>query len=118
MSTSELACTYASLLLHADEQPVTAEKINTVLKAAGVTVEPFWPALFAKSLQTQSLDSLICNIGAGVDRLCCCALRSVAAGLKVLPLAMRKGLGGGCVFSFFRRAAATPVALTRADLRL
>lgn len=48
MSTSELACVYAALILADDDVTVTGEKISTIVKAAGVTVEPYWPGLFAK----------------------------------------------------------------------
>eukprot|EP00898_Chlorokybus_atmophyticus_P002124 jgi/Chlat1/2912/Chrsp2S04666 len=65
MSTSELACTYAALILHDDGLPVTADKITTLVKAAGVEVEPYWPGLFAKLLEKKSIEDLICNVGAG-----------------------------------------------------
>ena len=65
MSTAELACTYAALLLHDDGQEVTAEKLQQVLKAAGVSVEPYWPGLFAKTLANKKIDDLITNIGSG-----------------------------------------------------
>jgi ribosomal protein L12E/L44/L45/RPP1/RPP2 len=62
---SELACTYAALILHDDGLEITAENINTILKAANVTVEPFWPGLFAKLFAKKSMDDLITNVGAG-----------------------------------------------------
>lgn len=58
-STSELACVYSALILHDDGVPVTADKIEKLIKAAKVEVEPFWPGLFAKALEGHNLDSLI-----------------------------------------------------------
>ena len=65
MSTSELACTYASLILSDDGIPITADKIATLVKAAGVTVEPYWPGLFAKLLESKSIGDLVANVGSG-----------------------------------------------------
>lgn len=42
------------------------EKIQTILKAANVEVEPYWPGLFAKALETTSIKDLITNIGSAV----------------------------------------------------
>ena len=65
MPTGELACTYAALLLHDEKIPITAEKISAVLKAANVTVEAYWPQLFAKLLEKKNIGDLISNVGAG-----------------------------------------------------
>uniref|UniRef100_A0A0D6R9M4 60S acidic ribosomal protein P1 n=1 Tax=Araucaria cunninghamii TaxID=56994 RepID=A0A0D6R9M4_ARACU len=65
MSISELACTYAALILHDDGIPITAEKIMTLVKAANVKIESYWPALFAKLLEKRSIEDLILSVGSG-----------------------------------------------------
>ncbi|RUS83245.1 hypothetical protein EGW08_009009 [Elysia chlorotica] len=59
----ELACVYAALILADDQVAITAEKISTILKAAGVSVEPYWPGLFSKALDGMNVKDLITNIG-------------------------------------------------------
>jgi hypothetical protein len=45
---------------------VQGEKIQTILKAANVNVESYWPGLFAKALEGINVKELITNIGSGV----------------------------------------------------
>ena len=63
--SDELACVYAALILQDDDIAVTAEKLQTILKAASVDVEPYWPGLFAKALEGLDLKQLISNVGSG-----------------------------------------------------
>merc|ERR1712039_101147 len=65
MSAPELACTYAALILHDDGIAITADKIATIVKAAGVEIEPYWPTLFAKLLERKNIEDLITNVGGG-----------------------------------------------------
>ncbi|XP_031107718.1 60S acidic ribosomal protein P1-like [Ipomoea triloba] len=65
MSVGELACTYAALILYDDGIPATAEKIATLVKAANVSVESYWPSLFAKLCEKRNIEDLIMNVGAG-----------------------------------------------------
>ncbi|XP_074332208.1 large ribosomal subunit protein P1-like [Apium graveolens] len=65
MSIGELGCTYACLILSDDGIPVTSEKISTILKAANVNVESYWPSLFSKLAENRSIDDLVMNVGAG-----------------------------------------------------
>ena len=66
MANSELACVYAALILADDGVAITPEKLNTILKAAGVEVEPYWPGLFSKALESCDLKTLITTVGSGV----------------------------------------------------
>ncbi|EFN72683.1 60S acidic ribosomal protein P1 [Camponotus floridanus] len=63
---AELACVYSALILVDDDIAVTGEKIQTILKAANVNVDSYWPGLFAKALEGINVKELITNIGSGV----------------------------------------------------
>lgn len=64
-TTEELACVYSALILQDDSSPVTTEKLQALLKSAGVQVEPYWPGLFAKALETLIIEDLVSNVGPG-----------------------------------------------------
>jgi len=66
-SNDELACIYAALILHDDGISITADKIATILKAAGVSVEPYWPTLFAKALDGIDIGSLLGSLGSAAS---------------------------------------------------
>ncbi|XP_059664591.1 large ribosomal subunit protein P1-like [Cornus florida] len=86
MSAGQLACTYACLALHDDGIPVTAEKIATMVKAANVSVESYWPSLFAKLVEKKSIADLIMNVGSG----CAAPAAAPAAPAAVAPAAEEK----------------------------
>jgi large subunit ribosomal protein LP1 len=80
MSVSELACSYAALILSDDGIPITAEKIATLVKAANISVESYWPSLFAKLAEKKNIEDLICNVGAGGGGGAAVAVTAPAAG--------------------------------------
>ncbi|KAJ0637389.1 putative ribosomal protein P1/P2 [Helianthus annuus] len=43
----------------------SAEKIATILKAANVECESYWPSLFAKLAEKKNIEDLIVSVGAG-----------------------------------------------------
>jgi len=66
MSTAELAVSYAALILADDSVDITADKLQTILKAANVQdVEPIWTSLFAKALEGKDVKDLLLNVGSG-----------------------------------------------------
>ncbi|XP_059627342.1 large ribosomal subunit protein P1-like [Cornus florida] len=113
MSASELACTYASLILHDDGLSITvnldiisidlfyctsrsinifsryihwqAEKIATLAKAANVKVESYWPSLFAKLLEKRNIEDLIMNVGSGGGGAAAATVASPAGGAAGAP---------------------------------
>ncbi|KAG5922700.1 60S acidic ribosomal protein P1 [Claviceps capensis] len=49
MSNAELASSYAALILADDNVEITADKLQSLIKAANIQdVEPIWTSMFAK----------------------------------------------------------------------
>lgn len=46
-----------------------ADNLTTLIKAANISIEPYWPSLFAKLFESRSVADLITNVGAG-EGLC------------------------------------------------
>ncbi|XP_055596686.1 60S acidic ribosomal protein P1 [Uranotaenia lowii] len=88
LNKAELACVYSALILVDDDVAVTDEKISTILKAANVEIEPYWPGLFAKALEGINVKDLITNIGSGVGSGG--AAPAAAAGGAAAPAAAEK----------------------------
>uniref|UniRef100_A0A8C5NW07 Large ribosomal subunit protein P1 n=1 Tax=Jaculus jaculus TaxID=51337 RepID=A0A8C5NW07_JACJA len=61
-----LACIHSAFILHDDEVTATEDKINALIKAANVNVEPLWPGLFAKALANVNIGSLISPLAGAV----------------------------------------------------
>jgi len=66
MSNSELAASYAALILADDGVDITADKITTLVKAGGVSdFEPIYATLFAKALEGKDVKDMLLNVGSG-----------------------------------------------------
>merc|ERR1712025_441283 len=65
MSNSELACVYAALILQDDGLEISGDNLNTLIKAADVECDSYWPGLFAKALDGIDIKALVSNVGAG-----------------------------------------------------
>lgn len=76
-----------------------AEKITTLLKAANLTVESYWPSLFAKLCEKRNVEDLIMNVGSG-------------GGGAVAVSATGGGAAGGA------EAAAAPAAEEKKKVRI
>ncbi|KAJ7142524.1 60S acidic ribosomal protein P1 [Mycena epipterygia] len=64
-ANTELAATYAALILADAESEITAEKILTLTTTAGVEIEPIWATLLAKALEGKNVKEMLSTIGVG-----------------------------------------------------
>ncbi|KAI9321762.1 60s acidic ribosomal protein-domain-containing protein [Dichotomocladium elegans] len=63
--SAELAIVYAALILKDDNVEISADKLQSLTKAAGFTeIEPIWYSLYAKALEGQDIKELVFNVGA------------------------------------------------------
>lgn len=63
MSTSELAASYAALILADDGADITADKLQSIITAANIEgVEPILPTLFAKALEGKDIKDLLTEV--------------------------------------------------------
>merc|ERR1712216_750976 len=84
MSAGELGCTYAAMVLFDDEQEITEDKLKTLMSAAKIEFESYWPSLFAKMLAITMLAS--CSPSQPVVAAVLLLLPQVLLLLVVLPL--------------------------------
>lgn len=61
--SSELAVSYAALILADEGVEITSDKLQTLLKAANVESEPIYSTLFAKALAGKDVKDLLLNVG-------------------------------------------------------
>ncbi|KAJ0100342.1 hypothetical protein Patl1_20546 [Pistacia atlantica] len=80
MSLGEIACSYACMILHDDGIAITADKIAQLVKASNLSVESYWPSLFAKLVEKRNIDDLIMNVGAGGGAAAPAAVSAPAGG--------------------------------------
>ena len=54
---------YAALICHDDGIEISADNISSILKAANVTIDPYWPSLFAKLCQGKDIGAMLNAVG-------------------------------------------------------
>ena len=59
MTSPELACVYAALILNDDNVEIASEKINTLLNAAGVKIDSYWADIFTEYFKTHDISELL-----------------------------------------------------------
>ena len=59
MTSVELACVYAALILNDDNVEITSEKINTILNAADVKIDSYWADIFTQYFKTHDISELL-----------------------------------------------------------
>ncbi|OJD10860.1 hypothetical protein AJ78_08238 [Emergomyces pasteurianus Ep9510] len=100
MSSSELAVSYAALILADDGVDITSDKLQSILKAANVNdVEPIWSSLFAKEDENREVEANLMNDF---------TIQKALEGKDVKDLLLNVGSGGGAAAA--ATGGAAPVA--------
>ncbi|CAD7923352.1 unnamed protein product [Amoebophrya sp. A120] len=61
----ELICTYSALILHDSEADITADAMTSVIKAAGLSVESYWPKLYSSMVAGKDVGAILKAGGGG-----------------------------------------------------
>merc|ERR1711935_85049 len=56
---SQMACTFAALMLHDDGVELNTASLKKVIDASGVKVASYWPMLFSQALAGQDIGSFL-----------------------------------------------------------
>ena len=101
----ELLCSYAALILHDEKADITADNINKLVSAAGASVEPYWPTLFARALKSVQIGDLLKNAGSAPSAAPAAGSKSPSKGAAAAPKKEEKVEeeedGGDMGFSLF-----------------
>lgn len=58
----ETAVSYAALILADEGIEITTDKLQALMKAAGVEIEPIWSTIFAKALKDKDIKQILTTI--------------------------------------------------------
>ncbi|KAI9338689.1 60s acidic ribosomal protein-domain-containing protein [Zopfochytrium polystomum] len=92
LSTTEAAVVYAALVLHDDGLEITADRLNSLISAAGIDIEGIWATLFAKALAGKDVGAFLFSVGSSGPAVAApaAAAAAPAAGGAAAPAAAKK----------------------------
>jgi large subunit ribosomal protein LP1 len=65
MASNELALVFAALILNDAGAPITGDKLNAILKAAGVAADAAWVNIYANFFKSNDLGALLSSVSFG-----------------------------------------------------
>jgi large subunit ribosomal protein LP1 len=87
---------YAALILADEGLEITADKLQTLTKAAGIEVESIWSSLFAKALEGKDVKDLLLNVR-GMKMISHTVLTLGSAGAAPAPAGGAAATGGAAL---------------------